>query len=330
MESIINQTYKNIEIIVINDGSKDKTLEILKDIKDKDERVIIIDKENQGASKARNDGLKIATGDYILFVDGDDWIDENTCEVTINKIKETNADIVMFSYIREYDNASIKKSQLDSDCTFEGQELKEKVYRRLVGPYTNEELSHPEKLSSFSPIWGKLYKKEILEGHVFRDIKEIGSSGEDTYFNIEIMPDVKKLVYIKEYFYHYRKNNSSSITKSVDITIHEKGILHYNELKKLIQKQNVDETFYDALDNFFAINVISESMTIISRNGKSKIKKEALKSILNDELYINCIKNLNTKSMPIHWKVYFYTARHLMILSFYILVKFMYMLSNKV
>ena len=330
LDSIVEQTYKNIEIIVINDGSRDGTLNILKEYKEKDNRVIIIDKQNAGVSQARNDGLKKATGNYILFVDGDDWINKNTCEVTFNKIIETNADIVMFSYVREYDNKSINKSQLDDNQIFEGQLLKEKVYRRLVGPYIKEELAHPEKLSSFSPIWGKLYKAELFQGHTFRDIKEIGSSGEDTYLNIEIMPNVKKLVYIKEFYYHYRKNNESSITKSVDMTIHEKGILHYNELKKLIQKQNVDKSFYEALDNFFAINIIAESMTVISRKGSSKEKKEALKSILNDKTYIECIKKLDTSSMPIHWKLYFYTAKHKILLAFYILVKCMYKLSSKV
>ncbi len=330
LDSIVEQTYKNIEIIVINDGSRDGTLNILKEYKEKDNRVIIIDKQNAGVSQARNDGLKKATGNYILFVDGDDWINKKTCEVTFNKIIETNADIVMFSYVREYDNKSINKSQLEDNQIFEGQLLKEKVYRRLVGPYTKEELAHPEKLSSFSPIWGKLYKAELFQGHIFRDIKEIGSSGEDTYLNIEIMPKVKSLAYIKEYFYHYRKNNASSITKSVDLTIHKKGILHYQELKNLIQRQNVDNTFYEALDNFFAINIISESITIISQNGDSKVKKEAFKNIFNDDIYISCVKKLNTSSMPIHWKVYFYTIKHKMLFMFYFLAKCMYKLSSKV
>lgn len=87
LDSILGQTLKDIEIICINDGSKDNTLEILKDYAQKDSRIILIDKENEGLSKARNQGTEIASGEYISFIDSDDWIDENYLEALYNAAK---------------------------------------------------------------------------------------------------------------------------------------------------------------------------------------------------------------------------------------------------
>ena len=86
LESVINQTYKNLEIICVNDGSTDNSLEILKEYKERDERIIIIDKKNAGVSAARNDGIEKASGEYLFCVDGDDYIDEDFFEKFYNRI----------------------------------------------------------------------------------------------------------------------------------------------------------------------------------------------------------------------------------------------------
>ena len=95
LDSIINQTYKNIEIICVDDDSSDKSSKILNEFAEKDKRIKVIHKANEGVSLARNVGLESAKGNYILFVDSDDWIEQSTCEVAINKIIEENADIIM-------------------------------------------------------------------------------------------------------------------------------------------------------------------------------------------------------------------------------------------
>ena len=80
LDSVLNQTYKNIEILVINDGSKDNSIDILREYEKKDDRIVVIDKENEGVAKTRNQGIKKATGDYIMFIDNDDFIDEDYVE----------------------------------------------------------------------------------------------------------------------------------------------------------------------------------------------------------------------------------------------------------
>jgi len=102
LDSIINQTYVNLEIICINDGSKDNSLEILNQYKKKDDRIIIIDKENQGVSAARNDGIKNSTGMYITFVDSDDWLELDAIEILYKTLINEKVDVVRGNYYKDY------------------------------------------------------------------------------------------------------------------------------------------------------------------------------------------------------------------------------------
>ena len=159
LESIINQTYKNLEIIVVNDGSKDKTLDIIESIAKDDPRIIVINQENQGVSAARNNALKGVDGDFVMFVDSDDWLDLDTCEVLIREAVKENADIVMCGYVREYKEKSMPKAMFDEErIIFKNEEVKDKLHRRIFGPLGNE-LSTPEKLNANTTIWAKLYRQ---------------------------------------------------------------------------------------------------------------------------------------------------------------------------
>ena len=105
LDSILNQTWQDFEIIVVNDGSKDKTGEVLDSYATKDNRIKILHKENEGVSAARNDGIKMASGDYILFWDGDDFAEKETCEELLQTMAENDVDTVVYGYYRYRDGA---------------------------------------------------------------------------------------------------------------------------------------------------------------------------------------------------------------------------------
>ena len=138
LKSIINQTYKNLEIILINDGSKDNSLKIMKDYAIKDTRIIIIDKKNEGVSKARNDGIKKATGQYITFVDSDDYIDLTQIEEMYNAIKKNKVDVVRSNYKVHYDKVSrVDKGDLAeiSNKILKKRKIKEVFLKKIYAIY---------------------------------------------------------------------------------------------------------------------------------------------------------------------------------------------------
>ena len=121
LESLLNQTYKNIEIIVVNDGSTDQSLDILKKYSFKDNRIKLYSQKNQGISAARNTALEHINGKYVMFVDSDDWIEINTCEIALHEMKKNDSDIVMWAYRREYlnkKNITFNPTRTSEDYSF--------------------------------------------------------------------------------------------------------------------------------------------------------------------------------------------------------------------
>lgn len=329
LESLINQTYKNIEIIVVNDGSKDNTLSIINEYAQKDKRIKVIDQENQGVSQTRNNALKQVEAEYIMFVDGDDWLELDTCDIAMNEIKKERPDVLCFAYYRDYEGVALKKSPFEDDkIIFEKKDIKNKIHRRLFGPI-DDELTNPEKLDVLSPVWGKVYKKSVLKDLKFIPLKDIGMTGEDTFFNIDVFENVKKVVCIKKYLYHYRKENSKSLTKAIDIQFIEKRQKSYFKMKRLIEERKFDETYEIAIDNRYAIDLIAIGLKIINAKGDYKTKYNNVRRTLEDDIYITAVRKLDSSKMAIHWKVFFYCAKMRMTLLVYLLLVIMSNLASK-
>ncbi|MDO4555751.1 MAG: glycosyltransferase [Lachnospiraceae bacterium] len=212
LDSLVEQTYTNIEIICINGSSNDNSLKILNQYAKIDSRIKVITRENKGVSISRNEGLNVATGEFILFVDADDWIEKNTCEIVLQEFLRNKTDIVMWSYIREFQNNSQPKKIFDYDRIEYSENDVKQLHRRFIG-LIGKELEKVENADALCPVWGKLYKREIIEEYRIRfiDIRDIGTY-EDGLFNLEYFAHVKKAVYIQQYLYHYRKDNPASIT----------------------------------------------------------------------------------------------------------------------
>ena len=199
LDSVSHQTYQNLEIICVNDGSRDGSPDILRRYADEDARIQVIDKANGGVSRARNDALDCARGEYIMFVDSDDWVEPDACENAVNAMREYDADIVMWSYVSETENRSSRKVIFPETTVFEKEEVRAKLHRRFVGAM-GEDLSHPELVDSLCPVWGKLYRRSLIQksGARFVDLAEIGSY-EDGFFNLEVFGKADRVVYLAAY-----------------------------------------------------------------------------------------------------------------------------------
>ena len=202
LDSIIKQTYKNLEIIVVNDGSTDNSGTICREYAQKDDRIVYIEKENGGISDARNAGLDRMTGTYVTFVDSDDWVELDYVETLYKKIIEYQADIVVGNYYSFNESEGMFYFHILGDSYYE------KVYDNIS---IFENLYESQEMKNFALIsaWGKLYKAGLFEQLRF----DIGKLGEDGYLNQKIYLLAEKIVYIHKGIYSYRiRNNSLSRT----------------------------------------------------------------------------------------------------------------------
>ena len=197
LDSLINQTYKNLEIIVINDGSTDNSGIICQEYAQKDNRIIYIEKENGGLSDARNVGLDKMTGSYVTFIDSDDWVESDYVEVLYNKLIEYRADIAVGNYC--------KFNESDSNFYFHiSGNYFEKLYDNVsIVDCLND--SNRLLNSALIVAWGKIYRKEIISNFRF----PVGRVTEDAVFNLKILLSSKSIVYINKASYIDRVRSGS-------------------------------------------------------------------------------------------------------------------------
>ena len=310
LDSILNQTYKYLEVICINDGSYDNSINILNQYKAQDSRMVVIDKSNEGVSATRNCGLKQATGEYFMFVDADDWIEPDTCEKALTVMEDNNADIVMWSYVSERGFSNSQKTIFPNDCVFEHTNELEQVHRRFIG-LVGDELAHPELADSLSPVWGKLYKKFLLETSKaeFIDLAEIGTY-EDGMFNLQIFQNASKIAYINKRFYHYRKTNQTSVTSMHKEKLFSQWQTLYKKMEQYICANRLPEIYREALKNRIALSILGLGLNIMGADVSYIQKVKMIKVILSTNRYKEAYKNLKFSYFPVHWKVFYGCAKY--------------------
>jgi glycosyltransferase involved in cell wall biosynthesis len=196
IESILDQTFKDFELILVNDGSTDQSGDICDEYSNKDKRIIVIHKENGGQSSARNRGIDVAKGDYFGFIDSDDWIDKDMYKILYTKAIETEADITACNII-QYDKDATKHiyNNKTDDCLYDRNTAMNELY-------LNERLT-------FSPC-NKLYKKKLFKDIRFKE----GYILEDMDFAYRIIHQANSIYYKGTPFYNYRYNENSTMRKT--------------------------------------------------------------------------------------------------------------------
>lgn len=191
LDSIINSSYKNLEIICINDGSTDNSFSILEEYKLYDGRIVLIDKPNGGISSARNAGLRISKGDYIAFVDSDDWIHQDYFMFLHRAIKDSNAEIAICDYIRTTDDLALEKRM-------------EYKYRTM----SLEEMSSNHDTKSY--VWKRLFKKNVVNDIWFDETEKV----EDCIYNLDVIVknDTLRIAYVDLKLYAYFVREGSLVT----------------------------------------------------------------------------------------------------------------------
>lgn len=301
------QTYSNIEIIFVNDGSPDNSGAMCNAIAILDPRVKVIHQENQGAASALNVGFSQSKGDYIMSVDGDDWISPETCEKAINALKEFQVDMVFWNRIKEFKTKSIPNAPLfPKSRLFEGMDMSF-LRRRMIG-LVGVELKDPMKTDLLNSIWGKLYRADIFKASKveFTTTQKVGST--DVLFNIQLIPFISKAYYLNECLHHYNKENPNSLTKTYNTTLFGKFQNLFKEIAIVLDQNYTEPTYKEALNNRIALSAINIGLSL-STNGFSKIAYNGIKEMLNSKVYQNAFKEMNTNFLPFPYKVFFLACR---------------------
>lgn len=307
LDSLVNQTYRDIEIICVNDGSTDGSLEILQEYAEKDERIKVISRENRGVSESRNEGIEHASGEWLMFVDSDDWLEPNCCERIMTKNEDE--DLIIFSYIREFKTTSASKLIFDNQPrSFVGKEI-EWLYERLIAP-NGKELAHPEKLDSLSTVWGKLYKTSIVRenGIDFISTKKTGTL-EDFVFNGKYFNYLQKAYYQPDCLYHYRKTKADSIAYSHKPDLYKQWMHVFEEIKRCSTAMN-RSWLPVALERRQALCLFGLGLNIVFSKESWCRKRKMLDAIITSNWYSSAISHLDTSPMPFHWKCFYGAARH--------------------
>lgn len=263
IDSILRQTYLDFELILINDGSKDGSLNILKQYQQKDKRIIVIDNKNNGVSETRNIGIRNASGDYIAFVDSDDYIDSDMVASLVEKIEEQNADLVICGlYIDILKGKEVKTSTQTFEYTVsvDKRGIALNVLDRLNGTYIN------------SPI-NKLYKKSILiNNSVYMD--NMIDLGEDLLFNLEYLKHCSSVVFEEKCFYHYCMKSEDSLTTKYREDKLELMKRMYDGIKEYMLESKVTEDELYKLDNLFIKFIYSVFLNLHNSSCKYRFKEK--------------------------------------------------------
>lgn len=259
LDSLINQTLKDIEIICINDGSTDACLDILQEYEKNDNRIRIINKINSGYGDSMNKGLNFATGEYIGVVESDDFVDTNMFEELYNIAKKNNCEIVKSDWFQYWTDKNLNRKF-------------GKIPRYKCNKIINAKKD--KSLLRFTPsIWSAIYKREFLDNYNIRFLPTPGASYQDTSFTLKVFMCANRVIFTSKAYLHYRQDNINSSVKSTgkiysicnEYQETERFIEEHSELSPfkeyiyaleykacLWNLQRMDEAFYLEFIDFFS------------------------------------------------------------------------------
>ena len=311
IDSIISQTYKNLEIILVDDGSPDNSGAICDEYAKKDTRIRVIHKENGGVSSARNVGIEISNGNWISFIDSDDWIEEDYFEIMLNEAKKENADIVFCGYNRIWKNKVETINGFEDNKSFNSKEY-------LINALT------PQTGIGFCHM--KIIKRNSIGQIRFNNELVVG---EDALFNVEISKNIEKAFFCKKALYNYR-NNESSVVKRFDSNYAKKYLLSMETNKKYIFENYEEKEIIQAYYNFVAFHVMLVAVNYCYHpNNEIKNNKKLLKEICEIKEYKEGINKSNYEGISLTRKITLFTLKHKLYFITELICRFRQMQNKK-
>ena len=315
IDSLKNQTIQDIEIILVDDASSDLSPQICDQAAAEDCRIKVIHKVNEGAGKARNAALRIATGEYIGFVDSDDFVATEMFETLYNRAEKYGSDLVMSGVFFVDGNmfsekgTCIRKIYFDQDTHFETEDELKKLRMGIVGALPEDADDSKYGMS----IWKNLFKHEIIKQNnlIFQSEREMFS--EDALFMVDYISCIKKATGISEAFYHYCRNEDS-ISKSYKKDRFEKILVFVREVEKRFKKDSESKEYQIYIDRFWQamcrVLCSQEIMYAKDNNIKFTDIKNRLKEVCTHSLTVGTLKSYPICKLPFKQRVFAYCMKY--------------------
>lgn len=299
IDSIINQSFRDFEVVIVDDGSTDNSLNICKDYAKIDNRVKVIHQANGRQTKARKTGLAASKGEYVYFVDSDDWLEPQLLEIAYNAVKKDKSDVVIFDAFFNYNKKQIPVSQPILSGVFDKKGLIKKIYPKMI--YSGRFFY----FGVYAAMWPKLMKRSIVVPNMV-NVDEKIKLGEDGVTSFAVMLDAKKVSILKgEHLYHYRDNNAS-LTRSYCPYQFDSVLLLIKTLRKISKDKNIYD-LNEQIDYYFMYNIhciYYEEFFYKSKKSYAE-RFRYLRTIFDNKLVRQAVQNISTANMPSDSKKFF-------------------------
>lgn len=300
LNSLVNQTLKDIEILIINDGSPDNSIKICEKYALKDNRIKIYNKENEGLGLTRNYGIERAIGEYISFVDSDDYVSLDMCEKLYKSAKKYNADIVYGGIYYDNNNKITQKKYVEKDKVWTGEG---EVKSLLLDFIATEPQEKNDTIMEVS-VWKALFKKEIFDINNIRFVSEREFISEDVIFDIDFFLKSEKIVAIPDCVYYYVVN-PNSLSKTFRTDRFSKVKILYSEIIRKLKENYTEDEYRLRTDRFLIARARTNLKKVIQHKkiiGKKNMHL-CVMEICNDIDLQNVLKRYPIYKLPLKYAV---------------------------
>lgn len=295
IDSVLGQTFSYFELILVDDGSTDKSGEICDNYKNTDNRVVVIHKKNGGLVSARESGVLAAKGNYVGYVDGDDWVNEKWLEVVNNVIQNESPDIIEYNVYKSTDGKNEPILTSDFRGKYSKKQIKDEIIPKMM--YNSDKRFYT--FGVLPAVWSKVFKREILIQNLCQ-AKEI-TFGEDVACIYNCILECNSFYGINDYLYYYRQN-SQSMTKAYDKKRFERLKVLFEYLEKtFLNKAKVIENQYTNYKMFCLLYaILNEAKSSNELNESVEKCKDGIKSLQLEKF----VENFDSKNLGIPWNVF--------------------------
>lgn len=317
IESVIGQTLKDIEIILVDDGSPDNCGAICDAYAENDSRVKVIHQQNKGLAGARNSGCHAATGKYISFLDGDDWLENDTFEISLNAAESNNVQIVIWKIVRDFEKRI-------EPFKYGDRYLYDKVYTGEECAYLQEMVLHFE--GQISQPFAKLILREYIEKNNIYHGEELRQGAEDIEFTVRLFENATRIIFIDKYFLHYTYN-PNSISSFVSQYNNDCIIRCFESIKNFVAHSKNSKRLSPWVDNrllYVAITAGISGYFHPKNTDPYKIQKKKYKEFLKQPIIAEALKTKNKKELSKQRKIVLWLIKHKMFFAIKILAKMRY------